>query len=93
MIMRAIDKETLVRLASGYTWDPIPREVVDYWIKMYGKNITIEPEETKETDSSHTTRACDSKSENNPGLSDVQPTGGAQECEENTTPNNDNEEG
>lgn len=91
--MRAIDKETLVRLAATYTWDPIPREVVDYWMKMYGKNITIEPEETKETDSSHTTRACDPKSESDPGSSDVQSTGGAQECEENTTPNNDNEEG
>lgn len=93
MIMRAINKETLVRLASGYTWDPIPREVIDYWMKMYGKNITIEPEETKEADSSHTTRACDSKSESDPGSSDVQSTGGAQECKENTTQNNDNEEG
>lgn len=93
MIMRVIDKETLVRLASGYTWDPIPREVIDYWMKMYGKNITIEPEETKETDSSHTTRACDPKSESDPGSSNVQSTGGAQECEENTTSNNENEEG
>lgn len=93
MIMRAINKETLVRLASGYTWDPIPREVIDYWMKMYGKNITIEPEEIKETDSSHTTRACDPKSESDPGSSNVQSTGGAQEYEENTTSNNENEEG
>ena len=91
--MRAIDKETLVSLAATYNCDPIPREVVDYWMKMYGKNITIESEETKEADSSHTTRACDPKSESDPGSSDVQSTGGAQECEENTTPNNENEEG
>lgn len=90
MIMRAIDKQTLLTLVSNYTWDPIPREVIDYWVKMHGKNITIEP---KETDSSHTTRACDSKSENDPGLSDVQSTDGAQECEENIEQNNETNEG
>lgn len=90
MIMRAIDKQTLLTLVSNYTWDPIPREVIDYWVKMHGKNITIEPEET---DSSHTTRACDPKSENDPGLSDVQPTDGAQECEENIEQNNETNEG
>lgn len=93
MIMRAIDKQTLLTLISNYTWDPIPREVIDYWVKMHGKNITIEPEETKETDSSHTTRACDSKSENDSGSSDVQSTDGAQECEENTEQNNETNEG
>lgn len=90
MIMRAIDKETLVRLASGYAWDPIPREVVDYWMKMYGKNITIEPEET---DSSHTTRADDPKSESDPGSLDEQSTDSAQECEKNTEQNNEANEG
>lgn len=90
MIMRAIDKQTLLTLISNYTWDPIPREVIDYWVKMHGKNITIEPEET---DSSHTTRACDPKSENDPGLSDVQSTDGAQECEKNTEQNNETNEG
>lgn len=89
MIMRAIDKQTLLTLVSNYTWDPIPREVIDYWVKMHGKNITIEPEET---DSSHTTRACDPKSENDPGLSDVQSTDGAQECKENTEQNNETNE-
>ena len=92
MIMRAIDKQTLLTLVSNYTWDPIPREVIDYWVKMHGKNITIVPEETEETDSSHTTRACDSKSENDPGSSDVQSTDGAQECEENTEQNNETNE-
>lgn len=90
MIMRAIDKQTLLTLVSNYTWDPIPREVIDYWVKMHGKNITIEPEVT---DSSHTTRACDSKSEDDPGSSDVQSTDGAQECEENTEQNNETNEG
>lgn len=85
MIIRTIDKQTLLTLVSNYNWDPIPREVVDHWMKMYGKNITIESEET---DSSHTTRACDPKSENDPGSSDVQSTDGAQECEENTEQNN-----
>lgn len=93
MIMRAIDKQTLLTLISNYTWDPIPREVIDYWVKMYGKNTTIVPEETEETDSSHTMRACDPKSENDPGLSDVQSTDGAQECEENTEQNNETNEG
>lgn len=88
--MRAIDKQTLLTLISNYTWDPIPREVIDYWVKMHGKNITIEPEET---DSSHTTRACDPKSENDPGLSDIQSTDGAQEYEENTEQNNETNEG
>lgn len=90
MIMRAIDKQTLLTLVSNYNWDPIPREVVDYWVKMHGKNITIEPEETN---SSHTTRACDQKSENDLGSSDAQSTDGAQECEEKTEQNNETNEG
>lgn len=93
MIMRAIDKQTLLTLVSNYNWDPIPREVVDYWVKMHGKNITIEPEEIEETNSSHTTRACDQKSGDDPGSSDVQSTNGAQECEENTEQNNETNEG
>ena len=90
MIMRAIDKQTLLSLVSNYNWDPIPREVIDHWVKIHGKNITIEPEET---DSSHTTRACDPESGNDPGSSDVQSTDGAQECEENTEQNNETNEG
>lgn len=90
MIIRAIDKQTLLTLVSNYNWDPIPREVVDHWMKMHGKNITIEPEET---DSSHITRACDQKSGDDPGSSDVQSTDGAQECEENTEQNNETNEG
>ena len=86
--MRAIDKQTLLTLVSNYNWDPIPREVIDHWVKMHGKDIAIEPEETEETDSSHTTRACDQKSGNDPGSSDVQSTDGAQECEENTEKDN-----
>lgn len=88
--MRAIDKQTLLSLVSNYNWDPIPREVIDHWVKIHGKNITIEPEET---DSSHTTRACDPESGNDLGSSDIQSTGGAQECEENTEQNNETNEG
>lgn len=84
MIMRAIDKQTLLTLVSNYNWDPIPREVIDHWVKIHGKNITIEPEEPEETDSSHTTRARNPESGNDPGSSDIQSTDGAQECEENT---------
>ena len=90
MIIRTIDKQILLTLVSNYNWDPIPREVIDHWVKMHGKNITIEPEET---DSSHTTRACDPESGNDPGSSDVQSTDGAQECEENTEQNNETNEG
>ena len=79
MIIRTIDKQTLLSLVSNYNWDPIPREVIDHWVKIHGKNITIEPEET---DSSHTTRACDPESGDDLGSSDVQSTDGAQECEE-----------
>lgn len=93
MIIRTIDKQTLLTLISNYTWDPIPREVIDHWIKMHGKNITIEPEETEETNSSHTTRACDQKSGDDPGSSDIQSTDGAQECEENIEQNNKTNEG
>ena len=93
MIMRAIDKQTLLSLVSNYNWNPIPREVVDHWVKMYGKNTTIVPEETEETDLSHITRACDSKSEDDPGSSDVQSTDGAQEYEENIEQNNETNEG
>ena len=63
-----------------------------YWI-LDGASITIESEETEETDSSHITRACDQKSGNDPGSSNVQSTGGAQECEENTEQNNETNEG
>ena len=90
MIIRTIDKQILLTLVSNYNWDPIPREVVDHWIKMHGKNITIEPEET---DSSHTSRACDQKSGDDPGSSGVQSTDGAQECEEKTEQNNETNEG
>ena len=90
MIIRTIDKQILLTLVSNYNWDPIPREVIDHWMKMHGKNISIEP---KETDSSHTTRACDQKSGDYPGSSDVQSTGGAQECEEKTEQNNETNEG
>ena len=90
MIIRTIDKQTLLTLVSNYNWDPIPREVIEHWVKMHGKNITIEPEET---DSSHTTRACDQKSGNDPGSSDVQSTDGAQECEKKTEQNNETNEG
>ena len=90
MIIRTIDKQILLTLISNYNWDPIPREVVDHWVKMHGKNITIE---TKESDSSHTTRACDQKSGDDPGSSDVQSTGCAQECEESTEQNNETNEG
>ena len=90
MIIRTIDKQILLTLVSNYNWDPIPREVIDHWVKMHGKSITIELEET---DSSHTTRACDQKSGDDPGSSDVQSTDGAQECEENTEQNNETNEG
>ena len=90
MIIRTIDKQILLILVSNYNWNPIQSEVIDNWVKMHGKNITIEPEET---DSSHTTRACDQKSGNDPGSSDVQSTDGAQECEEKTEQNNETNEG
>lgn len=93
MIIRTIDKQVLLTLVSNYNWNPIPREVIDYWVKMHGKNITIEPRETEETDSSHTTRACDSKSEDDPGSSNVQSTDSAQEYEEKTKQNNETNEG
>ena len=89
MIIRTIDKQILLTLVSNYNWDPIPREVIDHWVKMHGKNITIEPEET---DSFHTTRACDQKSGNDPGSPDVQSTDSAQECEEKTEQNNETNE-
>ena len=89
MIIRTIDKQILLTLVSNYNWDPIPREVIDHWVKMHGKNITIEPEETN---SSHTTRACDQKSGDDSGSSDVQSTGGAQDCEKNTEQNNETNE-
>ena len=54
MIIRTIDKQILLTLVSNYNWDPIPREVIDHWVKMYGKNITIESEKTEP---SHTPRA------------------------------------
>ena len=93
MIIRTIDKQILLTLVSNYNWDPIPREVIDHWVKIHGKNIAIESEETEEADSSHTTRDCDSESGNDLGSSDVQSTDGAQECEENTEQNNETNEG
>ena len=54
MTVRVIDKQVLTALVSDYNWNPIPREVIDHWVKMYGKNITIESEKTE---SSHTSCA------------------------------------
>ena len=59
MTVRVIDKQVLTALVSNYNWGPIPREVVDHWVKMYGKDITIESEKTE---SSHTPRAEENKS-------------------------------
>ena len=47
MTVRVIDKQVLTALVSNYNWDPIPREVIDHWVKMYGKDITIESEKTE----------------------------------------------
>lgn len=54
MTIRAIDKQVLATLVSDYNWDPIPREVIDHWVKMYGKNIAIESEKTEPSHTSYT---------------------------------------
>ena len=54
MTVRVIDKQVLTALVSNYNWDPIPREVIDHWVKIYGKDITIESEKTEP---SHISRA------------------------------------
>ena len=82
MIVRTIDKQKLLELVKQYNWDPIPREVVDHWLCIWGHNITIE------TDSSPTLRASDPKSAGGPSPMDEQSTGGAQAEEKNTTENN-----
>lgn len=47
MTVRVIDKQVLFTLVSDYNWNPIPREVVDHWMKMHGKDIVIESEKTE----------------------------------------------
>ena len=53
MKVRTIRKDKLLELVNNYNWDPIPREVVDHWVKMYGKDITIESEKTELSHTSH----------------------------------------
>ena len=39
--MRFIDKNTLLQLASKYCGTEIPREVLVYWLCVYGQDIDI----------------------------------------------------
>ena len=39
--MRYIDKNTLLQLASNYCGTEIPREVLVYWLCIYGQDIDI----------------------------------------------------
>ena len=39
--MRFIDKNTLLQLASNYCGTEIPREVLVYWLCIYGQDIDI----------------------------------------------------
>ena len=39
--MRCIDKNTLLKLASNYCGTEIPREVLVYWLCIYGQDIDI----------------------------------------------------
>lgn len=39
--MRFIDKNTLLQLASNYCGTEIPREVLVYWLCVYGQDIDI----------------------------------------------------
>lgn len=56
MKVRTIRKDKLLELVNKYNWDPIPKEVVDHWLCIWGMTIEIEPEthadenEVKKTD-------------------------------------------
>lgn len=39
--MRFINKNTLLQLASNYCGTEIPREVLVYWLCIYGQDIDI----------------------------------------------------
>lgn len=39
--MRFIDKNTLLQLASNYCGTEIPREVLVYWLCIYGQDTDI----------------------------------------------------
>lgn len=39
--MRCIDKNTLLQLASNYCGTEVPREVLVYWLCIYGQDIDI----------------------------------------------------
>ena len=39
--MRYIDKNTLLQLVSNYCGTEIPREVLVYWLCIYGQDIDI----------------------------------------------------
>lgn len=86
MIVRTIDKQKLLELVKQYNWDPIPHEVIDHWLCIWGHNTVIE------TDSSPTPRASDQKSAGDPALTDEQSTGGAQAEEKSTTENSQSTE-
>ena len=44
MKVRTIRKDKLLELVNNYNWDPIPKEVVNYWLCIWGSTIEIEPE-------------------------------------------------
>lgn len=44
MKVRTIKRDKLLELVNNYNWDPIPKEVVDHWLCIWGMTIEIEPE-------------------------------------------------
>ena len=42
MKVRTIRKDKLLELVNNYNWDPIPKEVVDYWLCIWGITIDVE---------------------------------------------------
>lgn len=42
--MRYIEKQKLMELVSNYAYEQVPKEVMEFWVKMWGQDVDIQPE-------------------------------------------------
>lgn len=56
--MRYVEKQKLMELVSNYAYEQVPKEVMEFWVKMWGQDIDIQPEpSSKSSDNSSSHRA------------------------------------
>lgn len=89
--MRYVEKQKLMELVSNYAYEQVPKEVMEFWVKMWGQDIDIQPEPSnKPSDNSPSHRApasnVDDKDDTN-----VDENSGRVQSENDVSENNEEE--